>query len=72
VFPAVIDIRVIKTMLRESDVIELQKTPLSNNSVGRKMCGISEVLYDQLIDRLKTSRFALHVHETTDVVTVHI
>jgi hypothetical protein len=51
-------------MLGESYTEELRKIP----AVRRRLSDISEDLCDQLIDHLKTSRFALQVHEITDVV----
>jgi hypothetical protein len=47
---------------------DLRKISLTDNTVGRIILDISEDFCDQLIDKLKTSFFALKLDEATDVV----
>jgi hypothetical protein len=55
-------------MLGESCAKELQKIPLPDNTVGRRISDIWEDLCDELIDRLKISRFAFRADKATVVV----
>jgi hypothetical protein len=47
---------------------ELRNIPFADDTVGRRKLHISEDLCDQLIDKRKTSRFALQADEPSDVV----
>ncbi|XP_035211445.1 protein FAM200A-like [Stegodyphus dumicola] len=61
-------IDMIETMLGESYADQLKIIPLADNTVGRRICDISEDLCDQLIEKVKLSSFALQVDEATDVL----
>lgn len=65
VLPAAIDM--VKTMFGESYAKQLQQVPLSDNTVSRRIDDISEDLCEQLVSRLRTSKFAIQVDEATDV-----
>lgn len=66
VLPAAIDI--VATMLGESSADQLKNIPLADNTVGRRINDISDDLFDQLIEKIKSSYFALQVDEATDVI----
>lgn len=65
VLPAAIDM--VKIMFGESYAKQLSQIPLADNTVGRRIDDISEDLCDQLVSRLRTSKFAIQVDEATDV-----
>ncbi|XP_051952836.1 zinc finger BED domain-containing protein 5-like [Xyrauchen texanus] len=53
-------------MLDETSAAKLKAVPLSNDTVARRICNIARDLEEQLIEKLKDSRFALQVDEATD------
>ena len=65
VLPAAIDM--VKVMFGESYAKKLRQIPLSDNTVSRRINDISEDIYDQLVSRVRTSKFAIQVDEATDV-----
>jgi len=65
ILPAAIDMA--KIMFGESYAKQLQQIPLADNTVGRRIDDISEDICDQLVSRLRTSKFAIQVDEATDV-----
>lgn len=65
VFPAAIDM--VKTMFGQSYANQLRQIPLADNTIGRRIDDISEDLCDQLVSRMRTSKFAIQVDEATDV-----
>ena len=65
VLPAAIDM--VKVMFGESYAKKLRQIPLSDNTVSRRINDISEDICDQLVSRVRTSKFAIQVDEATDV-----
>jgi len=65
VLPAAIEI--VKTMFGEAYASVLRQIPLADNTVGRRIDDISADLFDQLVSRMRTSKFAIQVDEATDV-----
>ncbi|XP_015906681.3 SCAN domain-containing protein 3-like [Parasteatoda tepidariorum] len=66
VLPAAIDM--VKKMFGQSYANQLRQIPLADNTIGRRIDDISENLCDQLVSRMRTSKFAIQVDEATDVV----
>ena len=66
VLPAAIDM--VKVMFGESYAKKLRQIPLSDNTVSRRINDISEDICDQLLSRVRTSKFAIQVDEATDVI----
>ena len=65
VLPPAIDM--VKVMFGESYAKKLLQIPLSDNTVSRRINDISEDICDQLVSRVRTSKFAIQVDEATDV-----
>ncbi|XP_077285254.1 zinc finger BED domain-containing protein 5-like [Arctopsyche grandis] len=63
--PAAVDM--VRIMFGESYAKQLRQIPLADNTVGRRINDISEDIWDQLISRLCTSKFAIQVDEATDI-----
>ena len=61
-------IDMIETMFGESYADQLKIIPLADNTVEKRISDISEDLYDQLIEKVKLSSFALQVDEATNVL----
>ncbi|XP_042896432.1 protein FAM200A-like [Parasteatoda tepidariorum] len=57
----------VKTMFGQFYTNQLQQIPLADNTIGRRINNISEDLCDQLVSRMRTSKFAIQVDEATDV-----
>ncbi|XP_062250231.1 zinc finger BED domain-containing protein 5-like [Platichthys flesus] len=53
-------------MLDETSASKLKVIPLSNDTVARRICDISNDLEEQLTEKMKDKRFALQVDEATD------
>ena len=54
-----------KELLGEQAVNILQKIPLSDNTVKRRQDEMAENLEEQLVEKLKVSKFSLQIDETT-------
>ena len=54
-----------KELLEEQAANILQKIPLSNDTVKRTQDEIAENLEEQLVKKLKVSKFSLQIDETT-------
>ena len=54
-----------KKLLREQAANILQKIPLSNDTVKRRQDEMVENLEEQLVEKLKVSKFSLKIDETT-------
>ena len=67
VLPAAIDM--VKIMFGEPYAKQLQQIPLADNTVCRRINDISEDICDQVVSRMRTSKFAIQVDEATDVAT---
>ncbi|KAK9882479.1 hypothetical protein WA026_021820 [Henosepilachna vigintioctopunctata] len=65
ILPAAIDI--VRIMFSESYAKQLEKIPLSDNTVGRRINDISEDLCHRLVSQLRTTKFAIQVDEATDI-----
>jgi hypothetical protein len=65
ILPAAIDM--VRIMFGESYAKQLRQIPLADNTVGRRINDISEDICDQLVSRLRTSKFAIQVDEATDI-----
>lgn len=63
--PAAIDM--VKIMFGESYAKQLRQIPLADNTVGRRIDDISEDLCNQLVSRMRTSKFAIQINKATDV-----
>ena len=63
--PAAIDM--VKIMFGKSYTKQLRQIPLTDNTFGRRINDISEDLCDQLVSRMRTSKFTIQVDEATDV-----
>ena len=61
VLPAAIDM--VKIMFGESYAKQLRRIPLSDNTVSRRINDISEDICNQLVSRVRTSKFAIQVDE---------
>ncbi|XP_049322931.1 zinc finger BED domain-containing protein 5-like [Astyanax mexicanus] len=64
ILPAAVDM--VSVMLDEISAAKLKTIPLSNDTIARRICDISNDLEAQLIDKLKENRFAIQVDEATD------
>ncbi|CAN7945441.1 unnamed protein product [Ixodes hexagonus] len=64
ILPAAIDI--VSAMLGESSAEQIRSVPLSDNTVARRICDMSEDTEDQLLEKLRDNRFTLQVDEATD------
>ncbi|XP_015911765.2 zinc finger BED domain-containing protein 5-like [Parasteatoda tepidariorum] len=65
VLPAAIDM--VKTMFGQSYANQLRQILLADNTIGRRIDDIADDLCDQLVSRMRTSKFAIQVDEATDV-----
>lgn len=65
ILPAAIDM--VRIMFGEPYAKQLRQIPLADNTVGRRINDISEDICDQLVSRLRTSKFAIQVDEATDI-----
>nr|XP_055067936.1 zinc finger BED domain-containing protein 5-like [Misgurnus anguillicaudatus] len=63
ILPSAIDM--VSIMLDETSAAKLKAIPLSNDTVARRIRDISDDLEDQLIEKLRDTRFALQVDEAT-------
>ncbi|KAM3838159.1 zinc finger BED domain-containing protein 5-like [Diretmus argenteus] len=64
ILPAALDM--VSTMLDETSAAKLKTIPLSNDTIARRICDISDDLEEQLTAKLTDTRFALQVDEATD------
>lgn len=64
ILPAALDM--VTAMMDEKSAAKLKTIPLSNDTIARRICDISNDLEDQLIQKIKEIRFALQVDEATD------
>ncbi|XP_072229039.1 zinc finger BED domain-containing protein 5-like [Leuresthes tenuis] len=64
ILPAALDM--VSVMLDETSAAKLKAVPLSNDTIARRIWDISSDLEEQLIEKLKESRFALQVDKATD------
>jgi hypothetical protein len=53
-------------MLGKKCAQQLRNTPLSNNTVCRRISDISEDLEEQLMEKLRNNHFAILIDEATD------
>ena len=58
----------VKIMFGKPYAKQPRQIPLVNNAVGRRINDIFEDIFDQLVSRMRTSKFAIQVEEATDVV----
>ncbi|XP_015910101.2 zinc finger BED domain-containing protein 5-like, partial [Parasteatoda tepidariorum] len=65
VLPAAIDM--VKTMFGQSYANQLRQIPVADITIGRRIDDISEDLCDQLVSRMRFSKFAAQEDEATDV-----
>lgn len=63
ILPAALDM--VSVMLDETSAAKLKTIPLSNDTVAKRICDISNDLEDQLVEKLRDTRFALQVDEAT-------
>ncbi|KAI2649397.1 Zinc finger BED domain-containing protein 5 [Labeo rohita] len=63
ILPATLDM--VSVMLDETSAAKLKTIPLSNDTVAKRICDISNDLEDQLVEKLRDTRFALQVDEAT-------
>ncbi|XP_014768815.1 protein FAM200B [Octopus bimaculoides] len=68
VLPGAIDI--CEAVLDGKCAAKLKAVPLSDNTIARKLEDMSKYIKSQLIDRVKTSFFALQLDESTDITSV--
>ena len=61
VLPAAIEI--VKTMFGEAYASVLRQILLADNTVSRRIDDISADLFDQLVSKMRTSKFAIQVDE---------
>lgn len=64
ILPAALDM--VSTMLDDTSAEKLKAVPLSNDTVARCICDISDDLEEQLTEKMKNKRFALQVDEAID------
>ena len=64
ILPAAVDM--VSIMLDETSAAKLKTIPLSNDTVARRNCDISNDIEAQLTEKLKENRFAIQVDEATD------
>ena len=64
ILPAALDM--VSVMLDETSTAKLKAATLSDDTVARRICDISNYLEEQLIEKLQVSRFPLQVDEATD------
>jgi len=57
----------VKTTFGQSYSNQLQKIPLVANTIGRRINDLSENLCDQLVSRMRCSKFTIQVDEAADV-----
>ncbi|KAL7640530.1 UNVERIFIED_CONTAM: hypothetical protein RMT77_008805 [Armadillidium vulgare] len=57
----------VKSMLGENDEKELNKIPLSNDTIRRRILDLSENIEENVQKKLKNSNFALTIDESTDI-----
>jgi hypothetical protein len=55
-----------QTTFAKKCTLQLCNIPLSNNTVSRRISGISEDLEEQLIEKLIKQRFSIQTEEVTD------
>ena len=59
---------IVKIMINESAVKEVENVSLSDNSISKRIDDMSDDIQSQLKDSLiKTEAFALHLNESTDI-----
>ncbi|XP_041844388.1 protein FAM200A-like isoform X1 [Melanotaenia boesemani] len=56
----------VSAMIDDNCAAKLRAIPLSNDTIARRICDISNDLEDQLIEKLQDIRFSLQVDEATD------
>ncbi|KAL7646078.1 UNVERIFIED_CONTAM: hypothetical protein RMT77_002979 [Armadillidium vulgare] len=59
--------KMVKSMLGENAEKELNKIPLSNDTIRRRILDLSENIEENVQKKLKNSNFALTVDESTDI-----
>lgn len=64
ILPAALDM--VSVMLDDASAAKLKTIPLSNDTVARRINDIANDLQDQLVEKPKDKRFALHFDEATD------
>ncbi|CAN7943020.1 unnamed protein product, partial [Ixodes hexagonus] len=64
ILPAAINI--VTAMLGEPSAEQIRSFPLSDNTVARRICDMSEDIEDQLLEKPTDNRFTLQVAEATD------
>lgn len=64
ILPTALDM--VSIMINVKSTIKLKPVPLSNDTITRCLCNISQDMEDQLIEKVKGTRFTLQVDEATD------
>ncbi|XP_014779908.1 zinc finger BED domain-containing protein 5 [Octopus bimaculoides] len=59
--------KIVKTMLGDEAEQEINKIPLSNNIIHRKIMDLSADIEEHVQNKLQNSKFALQVDESTDI-----
>ena len=60
--------KIVKIIINESAITEVEKVPLSDNSISRRIDGMSDDILSQLKDSLiKSKVFALQLDDSTDI-----
>ena len=57
----------VNTMLGKKALCEVEKVPLSDNTIGRRIHDMSEDIENNVFETLKNTNFCLQVDESTDI-----
>ena len=66
IMPATLEI--CEIMLGKESSRKLLSIPVSNNTIRRRICDMSNDIQVQLVERLQSSTFAIQFDESTDIV----